>query len=107
MKHLETSAEVYAPVTDEGDGALLGHYPVVISYRSAEEVESGDVQYTNVQYTVLGDVNRAPSGGFRRGMVIEPEGGGRYHVLTAVTAGRIWIMKALRAVTNGGETEDE
>lgn len=107
LKNRERHMKLYAPLTEEGEGKYLGSYPMSFSYRSSEEVETGEVLYTNLRLSAYADRRRAPRGGYRRGMVITDESGAeRYHVLVPVLAGRLWIMKIERVITNGdGEAE--
>jgi len=89
--------KVYAP-----EGELLGRYPVSVSYRTAEEVEAGDMLYTNLRLSVYADRHRSPSGGYLRGMVLESEDGQtRYRVLVPVLSGRTWVIKAEAVMTDG------
>lgn len=102
LKRLERSLRVYAPA-EGGEGELLGYYPMSVSYRTAEEVESGDMRYTNLRLTGFADRNRSPEGGYRRGMVITDDSGAeRYHVLVPVAVEKMWILK-LEQVLMGGD----
>lgn len=100
LKRFERRVRVYAPAVDGGE--VLGEYPVTMSYRTSEEVEENDLWYTNVRFTVYAERHNSPAGGYRRGMFLESEDGReRYRVLVPVEAGRMWLMKAERVMTDG------
>ena len=103
LKRLERMMNVYSPAEEYGStGNLIGQFPLSFSFRTAEEVESGGVMYTNLRVTALSMADRSPDGGYRRGMTIEDENGcERYHVLVPVRVGRIWILKLERVMENG------
>jgi len=105
LRRYDRYVKVYSPEEDGAGGEFLGYYPVAMTYRTSEEVESGDVLYTNLRYSGYGRVRRAPAGGYRRGMTLEGDGGERYHVLVPVRIGRIWLLK-LERVVQDGEGED-
>lgn len=102
LNRFRRKMKLYAPA-DSGIGELIGYYPVSVSYRTSEEVESGDMLYTNHRYVIICPATRAPRSGFLRGMILEGEGGERYHILSPVLAGRYWVMKAQRTLMNGEE----
>lgn len=101
LKRCERYMKVFAPSdTDEGD--MLGYFPLAVSHRTSEEVESHDMIYTNLRLSLFGDRHRSPSGGYTRGMIIESQDGReRYRVLVPVLTGRTWVMKAERVMMNG------
>ncbi len=97
LKRRSKYMKLYTP-----DGEFLGRYPVSVSYRTAEEVESGDVLFTNLRLSVYADRHRSPSGGYIRGMILESEDGGdRYRVLVPVMSGRMWVIKAEAVMADG------
>lgn len=102
LKRYRRKMKLYAPA-DHGQGELIGYYPVSVSFRTSEEVESGDMLYTNHRYSAYCDRSRAPVGGFTRGMILEGDGGERYHILSPVLAGKLWVMKVQRTLMNGEE----
>lgn len=105
LKSLERYMKVYAP-SDDGRGEFLGYYPIAVSYRTSEEVESGDMLYTNLRLSLYGDRHRSPSGGFVRGMVIESDDASeRYFVLVPILTGRTWILKAERVMMDGSASQ--
>lgn len=88
--------------TEDGGEKLLGSFPVSFSYRTAEEVATEDVLYTNLRFSVYADRRRSPAGGYKRGMILESvDKDERYHILVPILAGRLWIMKAERVLMNG------
>lgn len=101
LKRHERYMKLFSP-EEAGERQFLGYFPVSVSYRTAEEVEAGDMLYTNLRLNIYCDRRRSPSGGFRRGMLFESAGGGeRYHVLVPVSVGRLWCLKAERVMTDG------
>lgn len=106
LKRYERYMRVYSSADPDKAAEALGYYPISMSYRTSEEVEAGDVLYTNLRYSAYASARRAPDGGYKRGMVLEsPETGERYHVLVPTLSGKVWIMKVERAMLNGeGET---
>lgn len=102
MKRHERYMKLYAPLTESGEGEFMGYFPVSVSYRTSEEVEANDVRYTNLRLSVYADRHRSPSGGYRRGMVLESiDGSERYHVLVPILIGRMWILKTERVMMSG------
>ena len=101
LKRYEKYMKVYSPTTDEGKGEGMGYYPVSLTFRTSEEVEAGDVLYTNLRYTAYGRRHRAPAGGYRRGMILEDADGGEYHVLVPTLVEDLWILKVERVMQNG------
>ncbi len=92
---------VYAP-SDTDVGEFLGCFPVSVSYRTSEEVESGDVLYTNLRLSLYCDRYRSPEGGYKRGMIIDSmDSTERYHVLVPMLIGRTWVLKAERVMSGG------
>ena len=102
LKRSQKKMKLYAPA-DAGTGKFIGYYPVSVSFRTSEEVESGDMLYTNHRYVIFCSAARAPEAGFCRGMILEGDVGERYHILSPVLAGRLWIIKAQRTLMNGEE----
>lgn len=102
LKRYGRKMKLYAPA-DHGLGDFIGYYPVSMSYRTSEEVESGDMLYVNHRYSAYCNASRAPESGFVRGMTLVGEGGEHYHVLSPVLAGRLWVMKVQRVLLNGEE----
>ena len=107
LKRRERYMRVYSPATEDSYGEFLGRFPVSISYRTSEEVESDDLVYTNLRLSAYAERHRSPSGGYRRGMTLEEDSGSeRYHVLVPVLSGRLWILKLERCMTNGDGEEE-
>lgn len=101
LKRMERYMRIYSP-SDKGEGELLGYFPLSVSYRTSEEVEAGDVLYTNLRLMMYADSRRSPVGGYKRGMVIDSmDGAERYHVLVPIQLGRLWILKAERVMSDG------
>ena len=98
---------VYAPSGEYGaKGERLGEFPLSMSYRTSEEVESDGLLYTNLRITAYAGAHRAPAGGYLRGMTITNGGGDeRYALLVPVRAGRLWILKLERVMTDGDGEE--
>ena len=108
LKRCERFMRVLLPLPD-GSEKLLGSFPVSFSYRTAEEVTSGDMLYTNLRFSVYADRRRSPAGGYKRGMILESDDRSeRFHILVPILTGRLWIMKAERVLLNGeGECDDK
>ena len=102
LKRCEKTYRVFAPREGGGAGEELGYYPLSLSGRTSEEVESGDIMYTNYRLAAFAEKTRAPAGGYKRGMILTGDGGEEYHVLLAAPAGRLWNLK-LERVVYGGE----
>lgn len=101
LKRRERYMKLYAPA-ESGMGEFMGYFPVSLSYRTSEEVESGDVLYSNLRVSVYCDKHRSPEGGFVRGMILESlDGGERLHVLVPVCVGRFWLLKTEMTMENG------
>ena len=97
LRRRERYMKVYSPC-----GEPLGTFPAAISYRSSEEVETGDVNYTNLRLSVYADRHRSPSGGYLRGMILESDDGReKYRILVPVVSGRMWVMKAEALMLDG------
>ena len=106
LKQREKYMKVYSPSMEDSGGEFLGRFPVSISYRTSEEVESNDLVYTNLRLSAYAERHRSPSGGYRRGMTLEDDSGlVRYHVLVPVLSGRLWVLKLERCMTNGDGEE--
>lgn len=73
----------------------------VLSHRSSEENEEGDLSRSMETVLIVVQNRYAPPGGFQRGMYLFPPEGGRYRVLTPVRVGRLWRLKAERVFTEG------
>lgn len=107
LKRHERYMKLFSPEKN-GEREFLGYFPVSVSYRTAEEVEAGDLLYTNLRLSIYSDRRRSPSGGFRRGMLLESLGGEeKYHVLVPVIVGRMWCLKAERVMSDGDGCDGE
>lgn len=108
LKRCERYMRVFAP-SDSDEGEMIGYFPLAVSHRTSEEVESHDMAYTNLRLSLFGDRHRSPLGGYTRGMIVQSiDGMERYRVLVPVLTGRTWVIKAERVMMNGdGGTMEE
>jgi len=84
-------------------GRIIGHYPLSFSFRTAEEVDSGGVLYSNIRAAAYANRRRAPAEGYSRGMTLtSPDGKEEYRVLVATCLGSLWSLR-LEAVHFDGD----
>ena len=71
-----------------------------MSYLSEEESSEDDVERTRLRFTGVVRRERAPLGGFVRGMSLVSDNA-RYTVCSARCVGRLWVMALERVMFEG------
>jgi hypothetical protein len=82
------------------EGETLPPVGGILSHRSSEENEEGELSRSMETVLLVVQNRYAPAGGFQRGMTLSPQkDGGTYRILTPVFVGRLWRLKAERLHT--------
>lgn len=91
--------DLFAP---RGDGEKMSVGTVLAGVFSigGTELSGDEIVRSRRRYTGCIPRERAPSGGFARGMALR-RGGAEYRVLAAVLCGRMWVLDLSRALMDG------
>ena len=105
MRTVEKTYDLFSPTEVDFFGQpshpdLIGTVRCAVCRLTEEESTEGDVERSRQRYTGCVRAERAPLGGFVRGMELV-DGDARYSVRSATKCGRLWLLSLDRVIFDG------